>query len=112
MPQSYPGKMLAMAWTLVGICVVSLFTAFITNMLSELLGGTATEATVRDSRIGVLAGSIERHLVMKQGGQPFGKSQLEKWCFTFQIRSFFPVWVICAICQLWKLYFNVDKLDL
>ena len=67
-----PGKVVGMLWTMLGICLISLFTASVTNIMRELLGDSMeVERTILGVKdVGVLRGSIERHLVLQEGGEP------------------------------------------
>ncbi len=72
MPQTIPGKIIGMVWGLIGICLISCFTAAITTIMVELMSGSPPEPIITDQIIGVIKGSIERHLVLQQGGTPLG----------------------------------------
>ena len=61
-----------MIWTMFGICMISVFTASVTTIMGEVIGGNIKEHTVENSAIGVIRGSIERHLVLQNGGKPVG----------------------------------------
>ena len=60
-----------------GISLISIFTAAVTNVMWEVLGGQGGEISIQGANIGVITGSIERELVLQQGGNPIGIS-LEK----------------------------------
>ncbi len=61
-----------MIWTMCGICLISLFTASVTTIMGEVIGGGVKEHTIENSVVGVIRGSIERHLVLQNGGKPIG----------------------------------------
>ena len=61
-----------MIWTMFGICLISVFTASVTTIMGEIIGGGVKEHTIENSVIGVIQGSIERHLVLQNGGKPVG----------------------------------------
>ena len=52
--------------------MISVFTASITTIMAELINGHIKLHEIRDSSIGVIVGSIERHMVIKEGGKPLG----------------------------------------
>ncbi len=63
-----------MIWTMFGICLVSVFTAAVTTIMGEIIGGNVKEISIENSVVGVIKGSIERHLVLQNGGKPVGMS--------------------------------------
>lgn len=67
------GKLFGMAWALVGFTIVAIFTATVTTIISF---AEPTPPGIRGRRIGVIKGSIERHLVLQEGGTPIGMFQL------------------------------------
>ena len=71
-PQTIFGKIIGMIWTMFGICLISVFTASVTTIMGEIIGGGVKEHTIENSVIGVIQGSIERHLVLQNGGKPVG----------------------------------------
>ena len=74
-PRTKLGKMVGMIWTMFGICLVSVFTASVTTIMAEVLAGSEEiQKSIQSSNIGVIAGSIERHLVLQEAGKPIGKS--------------------------------------
>ena len=70
-PQSVPGRVFAMIWSLVGICLISIFTATTTTMLSDQ-ADFMTSIDLLGDGIGVINGSIERHLAIQMGSTPKG----------------------------------------
>ena len=68
-PRSVAGKLFGMVWALVGFIIVAVFTATVTTILYS---SEPTALGIRGQRVGVLNGSIERHLVLQLGGTPVG----------------------------------------
>ena len=79
-PQTIAGKVVAILWALMGITILGMFTATLTTKLQELVAQLAENGAqqaadvnaraVANSRVGVLNGSIEKHLVLQEGGNP------------------------------------------
>ena len=73
-PRSIVGRIMGMIWTMFGICLISLFTASVTNVMWECIFGGMSTIPIQGSDVGVINGSIERQLVLQQGGNPIGTS--------------------------------------
>ena len=71
-PNSIIGKIVGMIWTMFGICIVSIFTASVTTIMGEVLGDAEVLLTITGNSVGVINGSLERHLVLQAGGNPVG----------------------------------------
>ena len=79
-PQTIAGKVVAVVWALMGITILGMFTATLTTKLQELVAqlaengvqqaADASARAVANARVGVLNGSIEKHLVLQEGGNP------------------------------------------
>ena len=75
-PQTVSGKVMA----LMGIAILGMFTAMLTTKLQVLVAQLAENdaqqvadvgsRSVANARVGVLNGSIEKHLVLQEGGNP------------------------------------------
>ncbi|XP_031568614.1 uncharacterized protein LOC116303242 isoform X2 [Actinia tenebrosa] len=63
-PRSFLGRVFAVMWILLGICIVSIFTATLTTSLTTI--SLDTKRSVTGSKIGVLQRSIELSMAMQQ----------------------------------------------
>ncbi len=61
-----------MFWGIVGICIASFFTASIAAIMGEQASIINEEPEIGGQVIGVIKGTMERHLVLQKGGIPEG----------------------------------------
>ena len=71
-PITIAGKIVAMVWIFLGFSKTSLFTATLTTILSIFIVGNEMKNHIGNARVGVIAATIERHLVLQEGGTPIG----------------------------------------
>ena len=71
-PKTILGKIVGILWTFVGISLMSFLTAIITTILTTIISGPLEPHQINDAHIGVVVSSIERHLVLQEGGNPVG----------------------------------------
>ena len=68
-PRSILGKIFGMIWALAGVTIMCVFTASVTNYMSA---ASLRPEGLSGLDVMVENGSIERHLVLQQGGIPIG----------------------------------------
>ncbi len=71
-PQTIPGKIVGMIWTILGLSLISMFFASITTILYEIITGTKVDHAIFNTQVGVIRDSIENLLVLQNGGNPVG----------------------------------------
>ena len=71
-PKSYAAKAFSLVMTIIGISLVSLFTASITSSLSGITNNSEEKNPMVGHSIGVLNGSAERLRVLHEGAKPLG----------------------------------------
>ncbi len=76
-PQTIAGKIVGMIWTILGLSLISMFIASITTILGEIISGTKVEHVIYNTKVGVIRESIERLLVLQEGGNPVGISEID-----------------------------------
>ncbi|ELU07100.1 hypothetical protein CAPTEDRAFT_188993 [Capitella teleta] len=71
-PRSIQARIYGLIWIVVGITILSVFTATVTTVLTQESLGMRN--TIQGRKIGVLNGTDEFRIVIMQGGQPIGES--------------------------------------
>ncbi len=66
-----------MIWSLVGISIIALFTATVATALTWHSENMSDSPEILGTQVGVKSGSIERHIVILEGGIPVGMSNFD-----------------------------------
>lgn len=66
-PVSIPARILGIIWILVGLVILSIFTAAMTSSLTSI---NSDKTDFKDRRIAILNGSIQHELAISGGGHP------------------------------------------